>query len=200
MRRVLDGRSRIILPDGGLHLTSAVYAENAAAALLFCVDNADSTHGRALNVSDEVTPTLRQVVDTIASTLGHAFEVIDLPFALATPAHPLVMRSTPFHRYTPADALHALGHRDVVPWHDGLAATARWLAANPLERGTAERNLQDPFDYAAEDALIEAWLAAEPGLLALAARADPLVIDRYAPDREAQRDRRRATLRARRGD
>lgn len=198
VRRALDGRRRVVLPDGGLHLSSAVYAENAAAALLFCVDHPDATAGRALPVSDEVTPTLRQVVDIVAAAVGHVFEIVDLPFALAWPAHPFVMRGSGHHRFTPATTLFTLGHRDVVAFDEGLARTARWLVDNPLERGgQGERNLQDPFDYAGEDALIDAWLAALPALQAAAATADPVYVDRYAPDRDDMLARRRARRAAR---
>ena len=61
-----------------------------------------------------------------------------------------------------------LGYRDVVPAREALARTARWLDAHPLERGgTEEKILQDPFDYAAEDALVAGWrraLAAVPAV------------------------------------
>lgn len=199
VRRVLDGRRRLILPDGGLHLCSAVHVANAAASMLFCVDHPDVTGGRALHVSDEVTPTLRQTVDVLSAALGHTFEIVDLPFALATPAHPFVMRTSPHHRYSPATTLAALGHRDVVPFDEGLAQTAHWLVEHRPEcGGDTERNLQDPFDYAAEDALMDAWMAARGPLQQAATAADPCFVDRYAPEREAQRARRRAVLAERR--
>jgi hypothetical protein len=51
-----------------------------------------------------------------------------------------------------------LGYTDVVAPEQGLALTARWLREHPLEKaGAAEKILQDPFDYRAEDELIEAW-------------------------------------------
>jgi hypothetical protein len=53
-----------------------------------------------------------------------------------------------------------LGYDDIVSPQDGLALTARWLKAHPLEAGGAdEKILQDPFDYRAEDELISAWKA-----------------------------------------
>jgi hypothetical protein len=59
-----------------------------------------------------------------------------------------------------------LGYRDVVPARAALARTARELMASPLARGgMEEKSLTDPFDYAAEDALVAGWrraLAAIP--------------------------------------
>jgi hypothetical protein len=54
-----------------------------------------------------------------------------------------------------------LGHRDVVPAREAVPVTACWLAANQPERGGIEEQvLTDPFDYAAEDALVDSWRAA----------------------------------------
>ena len=52
-----------------------------------------------------------------------------------------------------------LGYHDVVPAREALARTARWLADNPLVGSTEEYTLTDPFDYEAEDRLVDAWLA-----------------------------------------
>jgi len=61
-----------------------------------------------------------------------------------------------------------LGYTDVVAAADAFAHTARWLREHPPQPGgSEERNLQDPFDYAAEDELVSAWaqaLAAFPAV------------------------------------
>jgi hypothetical protein len=191
VRRVLDGRQRFILPDGGLYLCSAAYVANAARAVLLCVDSTE-VGGHIIHVSDEATPTLRQVVEVIASALGHAFELVDMPYHLATPAHPLMLRSGSFHRFTPPTTLLRLGYCDAVPWREALATTAQWLADHPPPPGgSIERNLQDPFDYDAEDELLRAWDGAQAVVLEAAARADPHLVDRYAPTYDADRARRR---------
>ena len=200
VRRILDGRRHIILPDSGLYLGSAAYVENAAHALLVCVDEAERARGQIFHVSDETTPTARQVVEIIAAALGHDFEFVDMPHELARPAYPFLMRAGPYHRYLPPNRLVALGYRDRVPYDEALAHTAQWLVANrPEPGGTIERNLQDPVDYAAEDALIAAWNEALGPLRAAVAAADPLFIDRYSPTRETERSTRRAARAARAG-
>jgi hypothetical protein len=85
-----------------------------------------------------------------------------MPYDLAVPAWPLLAQPLPTHRVLDLTRLHhELGHRDVVPAREAVPATARWLAANPPARGGIEEQvLTDPFDYAAEDALIDSWLAA----------------------------------------
>ncbi|MFN0092766.1 MAG: hypothetical protein ACKVWR_21230 [Acidimicrobiales bacterium] len=200
VRRVLDGRRHMILPDSGLMLRTGAFAENAAHALLLAIDHPDASAGQAYNVSDEWTPTLRQVVEIICEALGHEMEIVGLPFELATPGHPMMMLNDPYHRMTPVDkAFHQLGYRDVAPCPEALAYTARWLVQHPVERGgrTERGLLQDPFDYEAEDHLLAAWRRAGAELAPFAAAADPEFVDRYAPDYEERRAARRAARAAR---
>ena len=57
-----------------------------------------------------------------------------------------------------------LGYRDLVPARVAVGLTARWLADHRLEPGgTEERVRTDPFAYAAEDALMDAWIKATDG-------------------------------------
>ena len=194
VRRLLDGRRRIIVPDGGLLLRSAVHVANAAHALLLAFDQPERSAGRTYHVSDEETPTIRQVVEIVAAALDREVEVVSMPDDLATPARPMMMITGSFHRYTPSDALvDELGYRDVIPAPQGIADTARWLAANPpAPGGSIERRLMDPFDYAAEDALLAAWDRAVAALAPVASAADPLITDRYSPQYEAMRTARQA--------
>ncbi|MEO5900855.1 MAG: NAD-dependent dehydratase [Ilumatobacteraceae bacterium] len=194
VRRILDGRRRIIVPDAGLQLRSAAFVDNAAHAVLLAVEQPEASAGQLYHVSDSWTPTLRQVVEIVASAVGADIEIVSMPYELATPSHPMTMLNGTFHRYMPSTKLaEQLGYRDVVPVADALARTARWLVANPHESGgTIERNLQDHFDYPAEDALIAAWRAAVGGVAAAADAADHVYVDRYSSDYEAARARRRA--------
>jgi hypothetical protein len=54
-----------------------------------------------------------------------------------------------------------------MPAREAVPLTARWLAEHrPSPGGMEERVLTDPFDYAAEDALIDAWLRARASVTA----------------------------------
>jgi nucleoside-diphosphate-sugar epimerase len=194
VRRLRDGRRHMILPDGGLYLRTATYTINAAHALMLAVDKPHESAGQLYHVSDEWTPTLRQLVEIIANAVGREIEVVYMPYELARPAHPLMMLGGSFHRYTPSAKLFAeLGYRDVVPCDQALAETAHWLMENPPEPGgSIERSLQDPFDYDAEDALVAAWRHALGPLRDASAAADPMFVDRYSPGYQAARARRRA--------
>jgi nucleoside-diphosphate-sugar epimerase len=167
VRRVLDRRPFIVLPEGGLTLHHYGYAGNLAHAVLLAVDRPEVAKGQIYHCADEEVLTLRQVVEIVTAALDHPLEIVSLPWPLATPARPLLAQPLPTHRVFDLGKIRReLGYRDAVPARAALALTARWLAAHPPAPGGQEETvLQDPFDYAAEDALVAAWkraLAAIP--------------------------------------
>jgi len=166
VRRILDGRPQIILPDGGLTLNTYGYVENLAHAVLLSVDRPEAACGQIYNCADEEALTLHQVVEIVAGALEHEIEIVSMPWAVAKPARPLIGQPQTTHRlYDLGKLRHQLGYRDVVPAREAVARTARWLAKHPPEPGgVVEHVLQDPFDYAAEDALIAGWKKALAGM------------------------------------
>ncbi len=159
VRRVRDGRDVIILPDDGLTLQSFGYAENLAHAVLLAVDHPERSAGQIYNCCDEETLTLRQVVELVLLELDHPMRIVSMPHALAISARPLLMQPLPTHRVLDLAKLRTeLGYRDVVPARQAIRRTARWLFEHPPPPGGLEETvLQDPFDYAAEDRLVDAW-------------------------------------------
>jgi nucleoside-diphosphate-sugar epimerase len=175
VRRILDGRPFIILPDGGLTLHSYGYAENVAHAVLLAVDHPDAAAGRIYNCADDEILSLRQVVEVIAEALAHPLEIVSMPWELAVPARPLLMQPLTTHRVVDTARIRAeLGYRDVVPPREALVSTARWLVEHPPEPGGMEESvLQDPFDYAAEDRLVSAWRRSLASLPRLSWKREP---------------------------
>ncbi len=175
VRRILDGRRRIILPDGGLTLSHFGYADNLAHAVLLAVDQPEACAGRIYNCGDEDVLSLRQVVELIAEALDHPLEIVSIPYALAPPTRPLVMQPWTTHRVYDLGRLRAdLGYRDRVPAREAIQRTARWLVENPPEKGGPEEIvLQDPFDYAAEDRLLSAWQSAVESMPEIEFKSEP---------------------------
>jgi nucleoside-diphosphate-sugar epimerase len=167
VRRVLDGRRRIIVPDDGLTLHHHGYTRNLAHALMLAIENPDKAAGKVFNAADEEVLTIRQVVELIAAALDHELEIVSMPWDLALPARPLLAQPWPTHRVLDLTRLKTvLGYHDVVPAREAVGLTAQWLAANPLHPGAQEEVvLTDPFDYAAEDQLIDAWSAARASIV-----------------------------------
>jgi nucleoside-diphosphate-sugar epimerase len=162
VRRIIDGRSVIVLPEDGLTLDHFGYAENVAHALLLAVDQPERSAGQIYNAADQEILSLRQVVETISASLSDltdGLEIVSMPYELAIPARPLMMLPQSTHRVMSIRKLQRdLGYKDVVSPKVGLQRTARWLVENPPEPGGLEETiLQDPFDYDAEDRLVDAW-------------------------------------------
>jgi nucleoside-diphosphate-sugar epimerase len=162
VRRILDDRPFLILPDDGLSLIPFGYTENLAHALLLAIDYPDASMGEIFNCGDDEKLTIRQVAEVITDELGHEWELLSMPAHLAIPARPLMMNYRTTHRVMDTSKLRdRLGYRDVVPARVAVRGAARWLVENPPARGGYEESaLQDPFDYAAEDRLAAWWRTA----------------------------------------
>jgi hypothetical protein len=134
--------------------------------MLLAIEHPERSAGTIFNVADEEVLTLRQMIELCCTELGAELDLISMPYDLAIPARPLLAQPLPTHRVLDLSLLHhQLGHRDVVPAREAVRRTARWLHENPPEPGgMEERVLTDPFDYAAEDALIDSWLAARASI------------------------------------
>lgn len=159
VRRILDGRRRMVIPDDGLTLHHHGYTENLAHAVLLGIERPEAAAGHVFNAGDDEVLTIRQVVELCATALGHELELVSMPWDLAVPARPLLAQPSPTHRVLDLTKIRSvLGYRDVVPAREAVGRTARWLAEHPLAPGAQEEIvLTDPFDYRAEDELIDAW-------------------------------------------
>lgn len=159
MRRILDGRPFLILPDDGLSLITCGYVDNLAHALLLAVDDPEASTGEVFNCGDDERLTIRQVAEIITDELHHEWELLSMPADLAVPARPLMMGYRTTHRVMDTSKLRTrLGYRDVVPAREAIRRATQWLVENPPARGGYEETaLQDPFDYGAEDRLAAWW-------------------------------------------
>jgi nucleoside-diphosphate-sugar epimerase len=165
VRRVLDGRRRVIIADGGAKLEGRVFSENAAQAVLLVIDQPDLAAGKRYTVADRYAYTMRQRIEFIASCLGRELELVDMPYDLAWPCHPYWRRSRDHKMCQSTLIREELGYREMTEPADAFARTIEWLAANrPEPGGEAEQQVGDPFDYASEDDLMDRWLAAREKL------------------------------------
>lgn len=155
IRRILDGRRQIVLPDAGLTLTTHGYAENLAHSVLLAVDQPKPSANQIYNVGDDQQFSLAQIVEVIAHTLEQEIEIVSVPQQLASLAGSITLN---LNRHTLLDTSkirNQLGYRDVVPAADALARTTHWYVKHaPEPGGELEQRLGDAFDYRAEDKLI----------------------------------------------
>ena len=157
IRRILDGRRQVIVPDGGLRLDRRAYAENAAMATLSAVDKPEDSAGQIYNVGDEDILSLREWIQIIAHTLNCELELVSMPFSLARPSRSYAGRSQ--HEVIDITKIKVeLGYKDAVPAEEAIQQTVNWYLNIPLQRGgEIEQRLRDPFDYATEDKVIKEY-------------------------------------------
>lgn len=160
VRRVLDGRRRFVVADGGIKLESRAYVENAAHAVLLALDNPRASSGQKYFVADSSVYSMRQRVEAITSYMGHEFELVDMPFDLALPCHALWRHSRDHRLRDTRKIAVELGYRDQIGPEEALARTVTWLVNNRASVTNGETVLGDPFDYEREDRLIDLWLRA----------------------------------------
>ncbi len=158
VRRLLDGRKRIVLAANGL-LRRRGYARNVAHALLLAVDKPRESSGQIYNIRDQQQYTQRQHASFIARHMGRECELVEVPPLLAHRVYKGAAAPfrEPLIEFDIGKIVRELGYHDVVPPAQGLASAVDWLVANrPEPGGEIERQLGDPFAYEAEDRLIEA--------------------------------------------
>jgi nucleoside-diphosphate-sugar epimerase len=186
IRRLLDGRRTIVLPDGGLTLITHGYAENLAHAVLLAVDQPEASAGQIYNCGDDRQLSLAQIVEVIAATMGGEIEIVNLPRELAFPARAL---SLGWYSHVLLDLTkirEQLGYRDIVPTVEALARTVRWYVEHrPELGGEVERRLGDPFDYEAEDELIARFAALTADLASFGSRRTGVAHHPYPHPAEA---------------
>lgn len=153
VRRILDGRRRLVLESDGLTVPQRGYSENVAKAVLLALDTPASA-GETFNVGDEQALSVRGIADVIAAALDHEWDVVGVTAAASPCGNPLTSRQNTL--FDICKARTVLGYRDEVPVVEATARAARWLAENPIRAGSEEERNLGPraFDYAAEDAAI----------------------------------------------
>jgi nucleoside-diphosphate-sugar epimerase len=178
VRRVLDGRRSIVVMHGGLGLSSHIYSENAAHALLLAVDNPGAAAGKRYNCADDQQVDQRQLIEIAGRALGVELEVVSIPDVES--AQGALISVAAYHRLVDTSLIRAdLGYRDLVPAVEAITRTVLWYRDNPLERGGEyEQRRKDVFDYAAEDKLIALYRQFEAGVRAVQLKARH---ENYAP-------------------
>ena len=148
VKRVLDGRSRVALPDGGLHICHRGFAQNMAWGVVQALLSSRAG-GQVYNIGEEKLYTLAQLATGIARALDHAWDLYSVPGHLWT---------APYARTSFFDLRKARGHlryKDRMIPRDGLELTAAWLCQSPPGNDWRWPGIAEAFDYAREDALIE---------------------------------------------
>jgi nucleoside-diphosphate-sugar epimerase len=169
IRRILDGRRRILVPEGGFLTQSVLYVENAARIVLSAIDHRDVSAGEVFNCADPEPLTHAKWIRLIAEAMGAEVELVSAPMELAQPAWPYArFPLTTGHHILDITKLNRLLPYEVTPLASGLHRTVEWYMEDPESRGRAvELELGDAFSYVVEDKLFGALdrAAAEIGMI-----------------------------------
>jgi nucleoside-diphosphate-sugar epimerase len=177
VRRVLDGRQFIVLPDGGLPVHSRLSAWNAAHSVLLAIDHAAAAAGEAFNCADDDQFSLAQWFAMAAAIAGGALDVIAVPGDIPSPGWATMVfhySSSPHVIIDTSKIRRLLRYTDAKPARAGLAETVEWQIAHQDQ--PEWWSVLDPFDYAAEDAFVEAWREATAALADVTTRWQDLTM------------------------
>ena len=146
-KRILDGRTRVAVPDGGLNICHRGFVQNMAwgVAQALCSARVSGVY----NLGEEKLYTVAQLARGVANALDYTWDIYSVPGHLW---------STPYARTSFFDLRRAraqLRYRDRMIPRDGLELTLAWLCQNPLGDGWNWPGIERPFDYEHEDAVIE---------------------------------------------
>jgi nucleoside-diphosphate-sugar epimerase len=172
IRRILDGRRALIVPDGGVAVIPRGFGPNVANAVLLAVEQPGASAGRHFAVADLKQYTLRSIIEGISSYMNYEWELLDVPYEFALPSRAFNLSRSPA---VPSTSLieAALGYRDLVPPEVALEITVDWLLENrPEPGGRVEFQIGAIFDYEKEDRIVDAWRRATSEVRATMSEVD----------------------------
>jgi nucleoside-diphosphate-sugar epimerase len=152
IRRALDRRPFILLPDAGKGIITRCAAENAVWCILAALD-VEAAAGEAFNCADERQYSLAQWTEMILAAVGSPMELVPLPPQLNwAAAHllPLGGTCTDHGLVDISKARRLLGFRDQIEPREALGRAVRWRLDNRPGRDQLAA-WTDPLDYALED-------------------------------------------------
>lgn len=160
VKRIRDGRGRLLIPDEGLAIHSRVAARNAAEVVLRSIDRPQVAKGQRYNVGDDVQYSIRQWVELLVERLGVAAEIVSVPSAVAPWVRAMYVPTSVSlgdnNLLDTAKARRELGYRDVIDARAAVDELLAWFGDNPVDPARSP-SFVDFFDYALEDALLESW-------------------------------------------
>jgi nucleoside-diphosphate-sugar epimerase len=132
IRRLLDRRNFIVLPDAGLTIITRGFAENMAEAILLATDKTDTSSGKIYNCGDDHQFTMAQWVEVIADAMNTKINIVSVPAEYATSARDMMIGNTNSnHLYYDTHAIRRdLNYQDKVPPLEALKQTVEWYLNN----------------------------------------------------------------------
>lgn len=151
IKRLLDHRNQMILPEGGCGVYHREYAGNIGVQVDFLL-RTPASNGHIYNSGHLRTPNYRQLVSIAANLSGQPMTFYSLPAPLF-PHIPNLASPVIFTQSTAK--LEAVGYQEKYDITQALKRTMDWFTENPItEFLPTQRNQAHHFDYVWEDRLI----------------------------------------------
>ncbi|MFL5960144.1 MAG: NAD-dependent epimerase/dehydratase family protein [Gaiellaceae bacterium] len=152
VKRILDGRRRVVLVSNGASVFHTVAAENIAELIRLA---AAAPGDRVLNAGDPEPPTTTEICRAVSAALDRELEAVPVPeseFELPRLGNPWAVPEQRPVVLDMAAAERAIGYRPLAAYPGLVGATCAWVAEE-LERGRdwSDTYLGGSFDYEAED-------------------------------------------------
>lgn len=152
IKRLLDGRRRFLLPDGGMGVFHREYAGNIADQLILLMQKPESI-GEIYNSGHQHFQTCRALLEMAAKQLEVDIELYTLPQG-AMPWS--IVLSPPLTYCQTTDKLAALGYREQYNLETGWAETVNFFREYPVKDWLfQQRSAVDLFNYQEEDRVID---------------------------------------------
>lgn len=158
IKRILDKRKQILLPDYGWGINQREYTGNIAAQISILLANRNKTLGQAYNSGHSHFNRYQDLVQIAAEIMNHELKYYGVGRELMPWKIPLASEGV---RTCSTGKLESLGYIEPFGVAAGLDRIIKYFTDNPLsEYLFATRQQQDMFNYSLEDRLI-----AERGIL-----------------------------------
>lgn len=155
VRRVLDGRKRVLLAFQGRSRFHTSATANIAEAIRVAAQA--RFHG-ALNVGDPQAPSVAEIARIIADALAHEWELIPLEDRLSDTLVGQTPWSVPLPFVVSTTKVESLGYKAVTSYPESVGDYCRWLLEvgssadwREVFPGLASYPMNEMFNYEAED-------------------------------------------------
>ena len=158
VKRILDGRKVIPLAYCGTSRFHTTSVANIAALTRVVIE---APANRVLNIADPSASSVSEIAASITRHMGYKGQIVEVPGE----DYPAPLGRTPYSVPRPfildARAAGDLGYSPATTYADAVKLTCNWLVETASEGDWRERfpvfrPPPEPFDYAAEDRLLDA--------------------------------------------
>ena len=152
IKRLLDGRQQMLLPDYGFGINHREYAGNIAEQIAFLLAKGEVTYGQVYNSGHKHFSYYRDLVQKAADFIGQPVTFFGLANADMPWGVPLANEGA---RIVTTGKLEALGWHEPYSVEVALQNIITYFKENPIDQWImSERQGKDLFDYQLEDELI----------------------------------------------